>query len=90
MMKYMPIALATMLLSVTVAATIFARIHPGGANWIAGGKFGVAMGAFVVFVHVGHDYAITNIGPKVATTMAVSHFIQWVLVCVAIALVYRP
>lgn len=89
-MKYMPVALGSMFLSIAVAATIFARIHPGGADWMAGGKFGLAMGAFVAFAHVGHDFATLNIGPKLAVTMAGLHFIQWVLACIAIALVYKP
>ena len=89
-MKYFPIAIGSMALAIAVAATIFARIHPGGADWMAGAKFGVAMGAFVVFGHVCHDFVSLNIGPKLAGTMAVLHFVQWVLTCVAIALVYKP
>ena len=88
-MKYFPIAILTTLLGVAVAAVIFARIHPGGADWMAGGKFGLAIATFVALVHVGHDFVTINIGPKLAVTMAVSHFVQWVLACVAIALVYQ-
>ena len=89
-MKYFPVGIATMFLCIAVAATFFAQIHPFGADWTAGGKFGVAMGAFVVFGHVSHNFVTLNIGPKLAVTMAGLHFVQWVLVCVAIALVYRP
>ena len=88
-MKYFPIAIVTMLLSVAVAATLFARIHPAGADWMAGAKLGCAMGAFVMFAHVGHEFATINIGPKLAVTSAIMHFVQWILVCVAIALVYK-
>ena len=88
-MKYFPFGIATMLLAIAVAATIFARIHPGGADWMAGGKFGLAMGAFVVFGHVCHNFVTLNIGPRLAVTMAGLHFVQWALVCIAIALVYH-
>ena len=57
---------------------------------MTGGKFGVAMGAFVVFAHVAHDFVNLNIGPKLAVTMAGLHFVQWTLACIAIALVYKP
>ena len=89
-MKYFPVAIATMFLSIVIAATIFARIHPGGADWMAGLEFGLAMGAFVVFGHVSHNFVTLNIGLKLALTTAGLHFVQWVLVCIAIALVYKP
>ena len=89
-MKYFPVAIGSFFLAFAVAATIFARIHPGGADWMAGGKFGLAIGAFVVFGHVAHDFVTFNIGPKLAVTMAGLHFVQWTLACIAIALVYKP
>ncbi len=89
-MKYFPFAITTMFLSIAVAATIFARIHPGGAGWMAGGKFGVAMGAFVVFGHVCHNFVTLNIGLKLTITTAALHFVQWILTCIAIALAYKP
>ena len=88
-MKYFPIAIGSMLLAIAVAAMIFARIHPGGADWMAGAKFGVAIGAFVVLGHVCHMFVTLNIGSRLAMVMAVLHFVQWVLTCVAISLVYK-
>ena len=89
-MKYFPLAIGTMLLSIAVVTVLFARIHPGGAGWMAGAKLGAAMGTFVMFAHTGHEFATINIGPKLAVTNAAMHFIQWVLVCIAMALAYRP
>ena len=59
-----------MYLAISVVTTIFARIHPGGADWMAGGMFGLAMRAFVDFGHVCHNFVTLNIGPRLAVTTA--------------------
>ncbi len=89
MMKVMPIGMGATLLSVLVAAILFAMIHPGGSGVKDGAIFGVLIGTFVVFGFVFHNYANLNIGLRLAVGQAVAYFLQWTVVGVVISLIYK-
>lgn len=90
MNRYMAPGMLGMLLAMVAAAAIFAKIHPLGEGWVAGAKLGGVLGAFVVGTYVLHNYMIIRISARLAAQQAVAHFLQWVMVGVVIALVYRP
>src|SRR5271163_3715148 len=48
MMKVMPVGLVATLLSILVAAIIFARINQGGSGAAEGARFGVLLGLFKI------------------------------------------
>jgi hypothetical protein len=90
MTKVMPIGLVATFLSILVAAIIFARIHHGGSGAMAGARFGVLLGLFVVCAFVLHNYVNLNIGLKLALGQAVAYFLQWTIIGLVIGLIYKP
>lgn len=94
MMKVMPVGMLATFLSILVAAVIFASTHPSGSVGIPGlmegARFGVLLGAFVVFAFVLHNYVNLNIGLKLALGQAAAYFVQWTVVGIVIGLIYRP
>lgn len=90
MMKVMPIGIVATFISILVAAIIFAMIRQGGSGATEGARFGVLMGAFVVFAFVLHNYVNLNIGLKLVLGQAVTYFLQWTIVGIVIGLIYKP
>jgi len=90
MMKVMPVGLVATLLSILVAAIIFARINQGGSGAAEGARFGVLLGLFVVCAFVLHNYVNLNIGVKLALMQAAAYFVQWTVVGIVIGLIYKP
>jgi hypothetical protein len=90
MMKVMPVGFVATLLSILVAAIIFARIHQGGSGTAEGARFGVLLGLFVVCAFVLHNYVNLNIGLKLALMQAAAYFVQWTIVGIVIGLIYKP
>ena len=90
MMKVMPIGLVATFISILVVAMIFAMIHQGGSSAMAGARFGVLIGIFVVCAFVLHNYVNLNIGLKLALGQAVAYFVQWTIIGIVIGLIYKP
>ena len=90
MMKVMPIGFVASFLSILVAAIIFAMMHQGGSGTTEGARFGVLLGIFVVCGFVLHNYVNLNIGLKLALGQAAAYFVQWTIVGIVIALIYKP
>ena len=90
MNKVMPIALVATFAAILVVAILFAMIHPGGSAIAAGARFGVLIGLFVVCGFVLHNYVNLNIGLKLALGQALAYFVQWTIVGIVIALIYKP
>jgi hypothetical protein len=82
-------------LGILVSAVLFAMIHPAGSgamgpSAVAGAQFGALIGVFVLCGFVVHNSVNLQIGAKLAVQQAVAYFIQWLIVGVAIALIYKP
>ena len=90
MTKVMPIGLVATFLSILVAAIIFAWMHHSGSGAMAGTRFGVLLGLFVVCAFVLHNYVNLNIGLKLALGQAVAYFVQWTIIGIVIGLIYKP
>jgi hypothetical protein len=88
MMKVMQIGLVATFMANLVAAIIFAMMHQGGSGAWDGARFGVLIGLFVVCAFVLHNYVNLNIGLKLALGQAVTYFLQWTIVGIAIGLIY--
>jgi hypothetical protein len=89
MFAVMPIGIAATFIAILVAAIIFAMIHPGGSGATEGARFGVLIGIFVVCAFVLHNYVNLNIGLKLALGQAAAYFVQWTIIGIVIALIYR-
>ena len=90
MMKVMPVGFVATLISILVAAVMFAMIHPGGSGATEGARFGILIGIFVVCAFVLHNYVNLNIGLKLALGQAVTYFVQWTIVGIVIGFIYKP
>ena len=89
MTSMMPVGMAAIFGAVLVVTLLFARIYPQGAGAASGLGVGALIGAFVVLGFVLHNYANLNIGLKLTLLQATAYFIEWMVVGVVIALVYR-
>lgn len=89
-MRYMPLGMIFSFLGVFVVALIYARLCSGRNGVFEGARLGVLIGIFVVFIFVGTNYVVLNIGGKLALDMAIGALLQWILVGIVIGLIYRP
>jgi hypothetical protein len=90
MKTVMPIGMAATFMSILVAAIIFAMIPQGAPGTLAGARFGVVIGLFVVCASVLHNYVNLNIGLKLALGQAAAYFVQWTIIGIVIGLIYKP
>ena len=86
----MPVGIIATFTAIMVAAIIFAMIPHGGSRAMEGAHFGLLIGLFVVCASVLHNYVNLNIGLKLALGQAVTYFVQWTIVGIVIALIYKP
>jgi len=86
----MPAGMAAMFVSIVALAALYALAWQGGAPLTNGARFGALIGVFAVGAFVLHNYVNLNIGLKLALQQAAIYFVQWTLIGVVIALVYRP
>jgi hypothetical protein len=85
----MPFLFAGLLITMIVATYIYAKGYEGGAGFPEGARFGVLLGLFMVGLSLG-NYAVFNIGSRLAGAMAVAGLVEWTIVGIVIGLVYRP
>jgi hypothetical protein len=90
MMAVMPVGFVGTLLSILVAAIIFAMMHHGGSGTTEGARFGVLIGIFVVCAFVLHNYVNLNIGLRLALGQAAAYFVQWTIIGIVIGLIHKP
>ncbi len=87
---HVPIGITSSFLAMLVLAAIYAKGYKGGAGVVEGARFGLLVGLFVVFAVVGDEYVTLNIGRRLALAMAAGRLADWVVVGIAIGLVYKP
>ena len=86
----LPWLVGGLLLSMFAATWIYAQGCRGEHGLSEGLRFGAVMGLFVVgYVAVG-NYVVTKIGRRLAVYMAAAGFVEWIVVGIAIGLVYKP
>jgi hypothetical protein len=87
---YLPLMFLGILLAMLAVAYIYAKGYEGGPGVVEGLRFGVVIGVFVIGYVAGVNYAILNIGRRLALQMAAAGFIEWVAACAVIGAVYKP
>jgi hypothetical protein len=85
----MPFLFAGLLISMLVAVFIYAKGYEGGAGLPEGARFGALIGLFMAAMALG-NYAVFNIGGRLAASMAIAGLVEWTIVGAVIGLVYRP
>jgi hypothetical protein len=89
-MKMMPVAMVSMLVSMMVLAVIFAKMYPGGAGWLQGVKFGAVVGVFCDCSFVLHNWVNLNIGGKLTAQQMAAYFVEWTVAGLVIGSIYKP
>jgi hypothetical protein len=85
----MAVGMLGILLAISTAAVIFARMHPTGAGIGAGARFGVALAVFQLGSFVLHNHMLLNIGWRLSILQGIAYSAEWFVVGVVISLVYR-
>jgi hypothetical protein len=86
---YMPILFCGVFIAMIGAAAMYAKGYEGGNGAWEGLRFGALIGLVAVGYSVVVTYAIANIGPHLAASLAVASFAEWVIAGVVIGLVYN-
>ena len=86
----MPIGMISIAVAIVVVTVLFAMAHLAGGRVVDGARFGALIGAFVVFGFVLHNHMLLNVGMKLTMGQAISYFPQWLVVGVAISIIYAP
>jgi len=88
--RVMPSGMAAMFLAMLVLAVMYAMLYKGGSGLVEGARFGALVGVFSVCAFVVHNYVNLNIGLKLTLQQSVAYFVEWVVTCIVIGLIYRP
>ena len=86
----LPYGIGGMLLAMLALSVLFAYLRPEGTVLAQGLRFGALIGAFAVGSFVLHNYVNLNIGLRLTAGQAIAYFVQWVVVGLVIAWVYKP
>ena len=86
----MPFGMVAMFVAMLVLAVIYALLYQGGSGLVEGAHFGALIGVFAVCAFVIHNYVNLNIGVKLTLEQSVAYFVEWLVVGMAIGLIYRP
>jgi H+/Cl- antiporter ClcA len=89
-MRYMPLGIVCSFIGAFVVAVIFARLRSERNRLLEGARLGALIGLFVACVFDGTNYVILNIGGELAFKLAAAELVQWIVVGLVIALIYRP
>ena len=87
---FLPLMFAGLLIAIVCVAIIYAKGYEGGSGAAEGLRFGIVLGVFVVFAFAGVNYAVLNIGRKLAVMTAAAGFVEWLVIGTIIGLVYKP
>ena len=89
-MSALPLMVTAIFIGLLFAIWIYAKGYEGGNGFVEGLKFGAIMGLFLAAYFSGVNYGTMRIGKKMALTYAAGGFGEWLLVGIAIGLVYKP
>src|SRR5215470_19377475 len=86
----LPLMFVGVLVGILFATWIYAKGYEGGSGLIEGLRFGVVIGLLVGSYMAGVNYGILRIGKRMALTYGIGWVGEWVLVGLAIGIVYKP
>jgi hypothetical protein len=86
---YMPLMFAGIFVAMLAATAIYSKGYAGGAGAAEGLRFGLRIGVFVIGYVSVVNYAITNIGRRLAGEMALAALVEWMVAGIVIGMTYR-
>jgi hypothetical protein len=90
MKRVMPFGMLAIFVSIVVLVAIYSLAYQGGSSLVEGVRFGALIGVFAVCAFVVHNHVNLNIGVGLTVGQAIAYFIEWTIVGVVIALLYKP
>ena len=87
---YLPLMFVGVFFAMLVATYLYAKGYEGGSGLQEGMRFGVLIGLLTVGYVAGVNYAIMNIGKRMAAYYALAGLVEWTVVGTAIGFVYDP
>ncbi len=87
MMSVAPVGFGSSIIAIVVVTIIFAMTHRSGA--MEGGRLGVLIGILAI-CNVAHNYMNLNVNVNFSLQQAAIYFVQWVITCIVIGLIYNP
>jgi hypothetical protein len=87
---FLPLMFAGLFIAIVAVAIIYAKGYEGGSGAAEGARFGFLLGVFVVFAFAAVNYAVLEVGRKIAVMTAAAGFVEWLAIGVVIGLIYRP
>ena len=87
---YLPGMFVGVFFAMLVATYLYAKGYEGGSGLQEGMRFGVLIGLLTVGYVAGVNYAIMNIGKRMAAYYALAGLVEWTVVGMAIGFVYYP
>jgi hypothetical protein len=88
--SFLPLMFLGLLIAIVAVAVIYAKGYEGGSGAAEGVRFGFLLGVFVVFAFAAVNYAVLNVGRKIAVMTAAAGFVEWLAIGLVIGLIYRP
>ena len=89
-MKFMPLGMLAMFVSMLALAVLYALMYHGGPGWLWGLYFGTLIGVFVLCAFVIHNHVNLNIGWALTIQSGIAYFVEWLVAGIAIGLIYQP
>ena len=78
------------LFAMFVASYVYAKGYEGGSGVQEGMRFGVLIGLLILGYSAVVNYAILNIGRRLAGSMAIAALVEWTIAGIVIGAIYRP
>ena len=86
---YLPLMFGGLFIAIVAVSIIYAKGYEGGSGVAEGARFGLLLGVFVVMAFAGVNYAVLNIGRKLALMVAAAGFFEWLIIGIIVGLVYK-
>jgi len=87
---YLPVMFLGLFFAMLVATYLYAKGYEGGSGVQEGMRFGVLIGLLTVGYVAGVNYAIMNIGMRMAAAYALAGLVEWVVVGMVMGFIYHP
>ena len=87
--SYMPFLFLGILVAMFAATYMYAKGYEGGSGVREGVRFGAAVGVLTFGYVAIVNYAVLNIGRRLAASLAVAGFIEWLVLGLVIGFMYK-
>jgi hypothetical protein len=88
--RVMPAGMAAMFIAMLALTLLYAILYQGRSGMLEGARFGALIAIFSVCSFVIHNYVNLNIGIRITIQQSIAYSVEWLLVGVAIGLIYKP